>query len=794
MGGKGESATKDERTAVEHRAIAWLKGVWRQVRDHVSENWRSLVLAVAASAAAGLVLAGEGLGLTPQLTVIFAGVLAAFALLQLGKFLPAEWFLAILLCLAVAFYFGAIAYQADARPDTEYGERTITIADGTQQGIALRISYPRTIPLEPADKPGWPMSAYFQPPAAETLGPAINRPAYVVSLIPVQQDVIDFTDEGGVPIPARITVSLDGQAEPSALYLRQNTTFARSFPVTATVGITVHHSSGQPAALWESPSGSPTLEFALEDTRAAWRRHFLALVLAPTTPFIAVAGTVVALAVWWWQEEQRRRRDQQKAISEIRHVRQLAEKSMAAIDPQERLERLQQAEHELDEVRKKCEAVPELQKELGLATEAVRRAQKEQIRAQLEQIRRTVAEDWTQAQKQYEELQAKKEVEGWNEGLEALLWEVGTIIRRLTPRPGPPEIPAVAAWVQQKGLLFNPFGPEKAEEDVYFLQRCVEPPAWDDIRRCAPAIIEGAPGSGRTAARLYLTHYCKDHSLASAAGEPDTLVISMEWPLEGPASDIPTACRKALAAAIAEANLKQLAHQPDRVDRTPFHQQRGLAILFRVTRDIIGDPGVYLERHGLERERAQEIAELFKKMSMYLAMPRYDSEPDIVHLLEKARLAPYAQYFVCVEIPDHAAGQPSEEVRAYLQALGTMMTSFAKSVVFLKAFVQPNWADVLPVPDSTQRATLRWCKDQLRNLLRQRLTAAGAAADIRSLFPSVKADLEEQLLAAALKSAGAPRELIRLGNALILKDATDPPLTWEKAEGLLKGQGEDTDG
>lgn len=790
MGGKGESATKDERTAWEHRAIAWLKGVWRQVRDHVSENWRSLALAVAAwAAAAGLVSVSERLGLTPQLTVIFAGVLAAFALLQLGKFLPADWFLAFLLCLTVAFYFGAIAYQADVRDETGRGEKTITVAGGAHEWTTLQISYPRTIPLEPADKPGWPMSAYFQPPVAETLGPAINRPAYVVSLIPVQQDVIDFTDEGGVPLPARITVSPGGQAEPSALYLRQNTTFARSFPVTATVGITVHHSSGQPAALWESPSGSPTLEFALEDTRAAWRRHFLALVLAPTTPFIAVAGSVVALAVWWWQEEQRRRRDQQKAISAIRHVRQLAEKSMAAKDPQQRLGCLQQAERELDEVRKKCEAVPELQKELGLATEAMRRAQ-------LEQIRRTVAENWARAQNQYEELRAKKEVEGWkDEGLEALLWEVGAIIEGLTPRPGPPEIPAVAAWLQQKGLQFNPFGPEKAEEDVYFLQRCVEPPAWDAIRRCAPAIIEDAPGSGRTAARLYLTHYCKEHSLASAAGEPDTLVISMEWPLEGPASDAPTACRKALAAAIAEANLKQLAQQPDRVDRTPFHQQQGLAVLFRVTRDIIGNPGVYLERHGLERERAQEIAGLFKKMSMHLAMPRYDSEPDIVHLLEKARLAPYAQYFVCVEIPDDAAaGQPNAEVQAHLQALGTMMTSFAESAVFLKVFIQQDWAHLLQAPDTMPRAKLDWDKRRLTELLRQRLAAAGAAEDIRSLFSSVKGDLEGLLLDVALKSAGPPRELIRLGNALVLEDATDPPLTWEKAEGLLKAQGEDTNG
>ncbi|MGB9594051.1 MAG: hypothetical protein ACPL7R_07930, partial [Anaerolineae bacterium] len=127
-------------------------------------------------------------------------------------------------------------------------------------------------------------------------------------------------------------------------------------------------------------------------------------------------------------------------------------------------------------------------------------------------------------------LRAAKEVEEWKDkALFSLFWDVGVMITQLTPKPGPPEIPAVAAWVRAKGLHFNPFGPEKAEDDPYFHQRCVEPPAWDTISQCAPTIITGAPGSGRTAARLYLARYCEGHSLVSSGGEADTLVVPVEW-------------------------------------------------------------------------------------------------------------------------------------------------------------------------------------------------------------------------------------------------------------------------
>ncbi|MGB9594052.1 MAG: hypothetical protein ACPL7R_07935, partial [Anaerolineae bacterium] len=257
-----------------------------------------------------------------------------------------------------------------------------------------------------------------------------------------------------------------------------------------------------------------------------------------------------------------------------------------------------------------------------------------------------------------------------------------------------------------------------------------------------------------------------------------------------PDSEAAVDWRKALASAIAEANLKQLAQKPELLDRTSFHQQRALAVLFRLTRDAIGDPAVYLERHGLEQSRAKDMARLVGRLSRYVDLPPYDAENKIVRLLEQARLAPFSRYFICIEVPDDAAsGERSAELEAHLPSLGAMMTSFAQAAVFLKVFIRPEWAHLLQTPDIVPHATLTWEEAPLRQLLRQRLVAAGAAEGIRSLFPSVKGDLEGPLIAAALKSPGAPRELIRLGNALVKDDATQPPLTWEKAQQLLGARG-----
>ncbi len=788
MGDAGKSAAK-AKTAWRGRVVAWIKDRLKPFCDHISKNWCSLVLCLLAWGLAILVkVVGEAWGWPVGCTAVAVGVLAAFGLLQWGKFLPADWFLVFLLVATVAFYFVAVGHQAEVRDDTGREEKSIYFAGNMRESTALRISYPKAIPLEGADRPGWPLSVYFQPPIGESGVGATQPFTCIVSLTPAHQNVIDFTDEDGVPLPPRITVSPYGEAEPSALYLRQNATFARSFPVTVTVALTVHLASGQPVALRESES--PTLEFALEDARTAWRRHFLALLLGPTTPFVAVASSVVALAVWWWQEEQKRQREREEAerqsrLREIASVRELVEKYRSAKDAKEAQQHLEQAERELDEVRKKYEAVPELKDELRRATEAVRREQ-------LEHIRTTVAKNWEEAQRQYNKLRAAKEVEEWkDEALLSLFASTGQLIRLLTPKPRPPEIPAVAAWLQSKGLQFNPFGPEKAEDDPYFHQRCVEPPDWDRISRCAPTIITGAPGSGRTAARLYLARYCEEHSLVSSGGEADTLVVPVEWPSGGPASESVVAWRKALATAIAEANLKQLAQKPELLDRTSFHQQRALAVLFRLTRDAIGDPGVYLERHGLKQSQAKDMARLVGRLSRYVDLPPYDAENKIVHLLEQARLAPFSRYFVCIEVPDGAAGgEPSAELEAHLQALGAMMTSFAQAAVFLKVFIRPEWAHLLQTPDGAPHATLTWVEAPVRQLLHQRLAATGPAEDIRSLFPSIKGDLEGPLIAAALKSPGAPRELIRLGNALVKEDATQPPLTWEKAHQLLGAEGE----
>lgn len=788
-------------TTFQESGDSWARALWRKVRTsrfvkHWRNNWTSLVRAVLAVAVAAIVIsAGEWSQFPVEWAIGIAGALLAFALLQLGKFLPGDWFVGLLLCLSVALYFVSVAYRSKV-DDLSRRSEDVFCLEGTgaaSGGIELRLSYPRTIPLEPADKPGWAVSAYLWPgcprgdanaqPATGVGIPALAVPGeavtYTVMLTPTLANVLVLTDDEGIPVPPRLVVATTATAEePAECYVRQALPVTRTFPVTTSLEVSVLNADGGPVLERES------LDVTLEDSESAWRRHFWELVLGPTTPLLAFAGAVASLGVWWWQEEQKRRweREQKELerLDEIAHPRQLVEQYRSAIDSETRRKCLEEAVRALETVLDKYRGDPEVKDELQRTLESVRWAQ-------LEQIRTAMLLRWQEASEQYSTLQKSKGAEGWtDEALLSLFASVGRMLEGLAPRPEPPEAPYVAAWVRNKRLMFNPFGPEKAEDDPHFLERSVPPPGWDIISKPGHVIIGGAPGSGRTAARLYLMNQCETQGFATGQGAADTLAFRWEPPLEVSAADAATACARSLATCTAEANLAQLARDPDLFARTPFPQQRALALLFRLTEDAIGDPQVYLEGRGLYEKRAEVLALRFRRLSRGLKVPQYADQREILALLSRARLAPFAQYYVCVEIPDDVLdGDSIPEAKVHLKALGDMMPVLARARIFVKAFVQQASEIVSLFPDTIDQVTLAWSKDTLGELLRERLKSAGASEDIGGLFPSVKADLQDALLDAALESKGAPQRLIRLGNALVKEDAENPPLTWDRARDIL---------
>ena len=791
----------------------WTKAPWRRVRTsrfakHRRNNWKSLVSSLLAVVAAAVVVyVGQLYPFPVEWTIAMAGALLAFALFQLGKFLPDDWFVGFLFCLSVALYFASVAYRSKV-DDLSWRTEEVFCLEGTgatSGGTELRLSYPRTIPLEPADKPGWAVSAYLWPgcphgdanaqPATVVGIPGLAVPGetvtYTVMLTPTLANVLVLTDDKGIPVPPRLVVATTATAEkPAECYVRQALPVTRTFPVTTSLEVNVLNADGEPVLAGNS------FEVSLEDSRSAWRRHFWELLLGPTTPLLAFAGAVASLGAWWWQEEHKRRREQEeerlrrereqeeerlrRSKQEVAYPRQIVEKYNSAKDSETRRECLEEAVRELESVRGKYRGDPEVKDEVQRTLESVRRAQ-------LEQIRTTMWLRWHEASEQYKTLKENKEAEGWeDEALLSLFESVGRMLEGLAPRPEPPEAPSVAAWVRNKGLKFNPFGPEKAEDDPHFLERSVPPPGWDIIGKPGPVIIRGAPGSGRTVARLYLMDQCEKQGFATGQGAADTLAFTWEPPLEGPAADAATACARSLAACVAEANLTQLARNPDLFERTPFPQQRALALLFRLTEDAIGDPRVCLEGRGLGENRAEALALQFRRLSRGLKVPQYADQRAMIALLSRARLATFAQHYVCVEIPDDILDEDSiPEARVHLKALGDMMPVVARARIFIKAFVrQASEIDSL-FPATVDRATLAWGKDTLGDLLRQRLQSAGAPEDIKGLFGRVKDDLEDALLDAALKSEGAPQRLIRLGNALVKEAAENPPLTWDRAREIL---------
>jgi hypothetical protein len=253
---------------------------------------------------------------------------------------PAQRLWGILLILAVSLYFASLSYQAwkPARESRYLAWTTPQPPKDTADQV-IAIAYPRLVPLEAPDEPGWPLSVYLWPPVLRatptttatvssatsaitptTAGQVIS---YTIAFEPYDDGLL-FTDQEGAPVPPQVMVKT-GQPvdEPAVLYVRRAPVDA--VPASVPVKVQVYGVDGNPHEL-------TTLDVRPEDAYSAWWRHFWGLVLGPTTPLLALAAALVGFGWQWWQEEQkkkwnseqerRRRREERLAESEL--VRSLA--------------------------------------------------------------------------------------------------------------------------------------------------------------------------------------------------------------------------------------------------------------------------------------------------------------------------------------------------------------------------------------------------------------------------------------------------------------------------------------
>lgn len=327
-------------------------------------------------------------------------------------------------------------------------------------------------------------------------------------------------------------------------------------------------------------------------------------------------------------------------------------------------------------------------------------------------------------------------------------------------RPADP--PQLRSWLGLAGLEFDPFGPDAAEFDPRLPTFAVYD-AVGEIRGVGPALVLGAPGSGKTATALLLAHDCFDP--LENPREPYALPFYYVPRLEMLPSSDHCACLNLLTHAVADFLTCYLTASPeDLLDLMPSRQER----LGKLLLTCAGS------RKQLIR-KLQDAAINMVDSRMLDAIEHLD--PDVhavskldeqawLDLLEGALPNGFLYLYLLTDIPDVPKGSEAAIVPR-LRSLLELSTPLASLGIHLKLFAPEVLRPHLGGLDRLIVTTLTWSKQSLQEILRQRIIQVSDQE-----FDSLEALCDQsaqgmQVDKLLIDAAKTPRELIRLGNQLL---------------------------
>ena len=319
---------------------------------------------------------------------------------------------------------------------------------------------------------------------------------------------------------------------------------------------------------------------------------------------------------------------------------------------------------------------------------------------------------------------------------------------------------SVHRGVQRLGLDFNPFGPEKAEQDprlpdlFYRLS-----PVWDEVTAPQPSVLIAPPACGRSAL-LWMIRY--ESGLIGSAVEG---VFPVFVPLFSCASGQELA--ETLRAAIAEALCRALGRDPYGLLGLTEAEQRGLSELLLSSAGGLAPLLRQLQVAGLSPEDAD--GQLLQEALGVAARARetWDGKMN----WDIPRFHPYGMKHTFLLV-DVACSDKAVIDLTLESLLERWLPSLAPRCVVPKVFVpaEPDDCPITPVP-------IEWSESALTNLLRHRMERAGLM--IPAGRPALEGWVEglddaDKVLAQGAK--GSPARLIRLGNQIIRRTSQPEPL------------------
>ncbi len=323
----------------------------------------------------------------------------------------------------------------------------------------------------------------------------------------------------------------------------------------------------------------------------------------------------------------------------------------------------------------------------------------------------------------------------------------------------PSESGDFVSWLKQSGFSANPFGPALAESDPFLASYGVWPLALERARGPRPALVFGAPGSGRTAAALLLFYKCTHPPVNPEEGNIFPIWLEMDyWP------ETSEAWLEVLGRAVARALLQVYKQDP----YTLFEDPNGASIAQLFSCCLRPGPlETNFRRAGIAGETLDYLlGEIEAHTGTVFAET---TDPTILRdLIGWARPGDLHSTYIIVDVPNlhHSVDRAHRNysLALLMELAGPLMSRNVYLKLFLPDMVQHHLQPCWPL----ESLRLHWTEEDLRVMLERRLLTAseGKIESLSAICSERKYPPDPDTWLVQLVK-GLPRRLVELGNQML---------------------------
>lgn len=311
---------------------------------------------------------------------------------------------------------------------------------------------------------------------------------------------------------------------------------------------------------------------------------------------------------------------------------------------------------------------------------------------------------------------------------------------------------AVKQVIEEWQIKFNPFGPERAEQDPLLPEYQVQPPWWLRAAALEPTLVVGPVGSGKTATALLLAH--------------DWFRRNEVFPVYAVTAPpvLPTAraALEQLAGLLADVLVEFLARDPTVLDESSLPQQAAMA---RLLLQWLGPRERLVSRFavaGLSCEQGIGHSLISTVESLVGQGTLESRSTDLFHLLGRARPdRRQATVFLLEPLPGQSWRDTAQRIRSLLD----LAIPLSRVGVYLKIFLPEG---IEPLIDwESAIVQIVWSPGDLVKIIEERLHLSGVESLMARMTIEARhqrPDINDFLSNLA---QGSPRRLIQLGNQLL---------------------------